>query len=112
MTMDELKQVVAKIQLGDSRQVDRLVLREWQENIGDLNFEDARTAVTMHRKESTDYLQPAHIRANARRAKLARERAERINKPRAITGNVITLDLEQHNREFQAALEAHRAGKL
>jgi len=114
VNIEELKQVVAKIQLGDNRQVDRLVLLEWQENIGDLNFEDARAAVTMHRRESSDYLQPAHIRANARRAKLLRERDERINAPRAITGNVITLDKEKLDREtaeYTAHYRALKAGE-
>jgi hypothetical protein len=111
VNIDELKQVVAKIQLGDNRQVDRLVLLEWQENIGDLNFEDARMAVTIHRRESTEYLQPAHIRANAKRAKLRRERDARINTPRAITGNVITLDRAQFEADTQASIAHHRALK-
>jgi hypothetical protein len=72
MTVDECKQVVAKIQLGDNRQVDRLVILEWFETVGFLQFEDARTAVTLHRQESTDYLQPAHIIRLANRVKDAR----------------------------------------
>ncbi len=54
MTDDELKRVVTKIQLGDNRQVDRLVLLEWRDSIGDLNFADAIEAVSMHRRESGD----------------------------------------------------------
>jgi hypothetical protein len=72
MTVDECKQVVAKIQLGDNRQVDRLVILEWFETVGFLQFEDARSAVTLHRQESTDYLQPAHIIRLANRVKDAR----------------------------------------
>lgn len=74
MSPDELKQVVAKIQLGDSRQVDPLVLREWFDTIGHLECGDALRAVTMHRQESPDYLQPFHIISNARR--IRNERAE------------------------------------
>lgn len=74
MSPDELKQVVAKIQLGDSRQVDPLVLREWYDTIGHLECGDALAAVTMHRQESPDYLQPFHIISNARR--IRNERAE------------------------------------
>lgn len=67
MTIDELKQVLTKIQLGDSRQVDRLILAEWNDTIGDLDYHDAIAAVTMHRRESTAYLLPAHIIANVKR---------------------------------------------
>jgi hypothetical protein len=110
MTIDELKQVVAKIQLGDSRQVDRLVLLEWQDNIGDLEFQDAIAAVTMHRKESMDYLQPSHVRVNARRAKDAREREARKMLP-APPPNKITLDRAEFERLTQEAAEAARREK-
>lgn len=74
MSPDQLKQVVAKIQLGDNRQVDALTLREWFDTIGHLDAGDALQAVTMHRQESPDYLQPFHIITNARR--LRNEHAE------------------------------------
>lgn len=69
MSPDDLKRVLAKVQLGDNRQVDALVMREWFDTIGHLRFEDAIAAVTMHRQESTDYLMPAHIIRNAARAR-------------------------------------------
>lgn len=74
MTPNDLKQVLAKIQLGDSRQVDALVLREWFDTIGHLEVGDALQAVTLHRQESTQYLMPAHIIANVKR--LRAERSE------------------------------------
>lgn len=77
MNEAELKQVVAKIQLGDSRQVDALVLREWNDNIGMLKFEDAIEAVSMHRRESVEYLQPAHIHRNVQRLVAARVEASK-----------------------------------
>lgn len=69
MTLDECKQVVAKVQLGDNRQVDRLVIMEWYDTIGHLNAGDAIAAVKLHRQESTDYLQMAHVIRNAMRVK-------------------------------------------
>jgi hypothetical protein len=69
MTLDECKRVVAKVQLGDNRQVDRLVIMEWYNTIGHLNGADAIKAVTLHRQESTEYLQPAHIIRLAYRVK-------------------------------------------
>ena len=69
MNIDECKAVVAKIQLGDNRQVDRLVILEWFDTIGHLIADDAMKAVTLHRQESTDYLQPAHVIRLAYRVK-------------------------------------------
>ncbi len=72
MNSHEVAQVLTKIQLGDNRQVDRLVIAEWEDTIGHLRFEDAIAAVKMHRQESTAYLMPAHVIANARRIADAR----------------------------------------
>lgn len=57
----EMARLLAKIQLGDRRQVTELVIEDWLETIGHLNYEDAYQAVVQHRRESTDYLMPAHI---------------------------------------------------
>lgn len=59
--------MLAKIQLGDSRTVDVLVLNEWVDSIGFLPFQDTIAAVTLHRRESTDYLLPAHLIRNVKR---------------------------------------------
>jgi hypothetical protein len=63
----EIAAVVAKIKLGDNREVNELVLAEWFDTIGHLEFEDAVAAVTMHRQESIDYLTGAHLIRNVRR---------------------------------------------
>jgi hypothetical protein len=54
----ECAKVLAKIQLGDNRQVDQLVLDEWFDTIGHLRFEDAIGAVRLHRQESAAWLMP------------------------------------------------------
>ena len=62
MTLDECKQVLTKIQLGDNRQVDRLVILEWFDNIGQLDYHEAIAAVRAHRQNEPDkYLSPGHI---------------------------------------------------
>lgn len=61
MTEAECAKVLAKIQLIDNRQVDRLNLAEWFDSIGHLDFQAAIAAVRVHRQTSTDYLQPGHI---------------------------------------------------
>ena len=71
MNNAQVAAVLAKIQLGDNRETDAagLVLAEWVDSIGDLDFDDAVEAVRMHRKESTDYLTPAHVRAGVKRVR-------------------------------------------
>jgi hypothetical protein len=64
--------VVAKIRLGDNRETSREVILEWVDSIGGLDFDDAVEAVRMHRKESTDYLTPAHVHSNVKRVRAAR----------------------------------------
>lgn len=61
MTEAECAKVLAKIQLVDNRQVDRLTLAEWFDIIGHLDFQACVAAVRVHRQTSTEYLQPAHI---------------------------------------------------
>jgi len=57
----EMKRLLAKISLGDNRQVDQLVIDDWLETIGHLAYQEAYTAVVTHRRESTEYLMPGHI---------------------------------------------------
>lgn len=77
MNRDECAKVLAKIQLGDNRQVDRATLAEWFDSLKMLRFEDAIEAVTMHRVNSTEYLQPAHIHRNVRLVVAARVEAQK-----------------------------------
>ena len=112
MRFDETAAVLAKIKLGDNRQVDNagLVLNEWHDAIGDLEYSDAIAAVVLHRRESTEYLMPAHIRMGAKRARESREREARKRRP-AIEHVPITYDPETHRREFAVALAEHRQQK-
>lgn len=77
MNIDECAKVLAKIQLGDNRQADKATLAEWFDSIKTLRFEDAVEAVTIHRQESTEYLQPAHIHRNVRRIVTDRVEAQK-----------------------------------
>ena len=113
MNATEAATVLAKIQLGDNRDIDAagLVLAEWIDSIGDLDFADAVEAVRMHRKLSTAYLLPAHLRENVRLIRSRRERHLRASAPRSITANMITLDRAEFDRLTQVAIAAARAAK-
>lgn len=82
MNKQECAKVLAKIQLGDNRQVTSLVLDEWFDTIGHLGFDDAIQAVRMHRQESTEYLVAAHIVALVRRIGVDRNQRAAIESKR------------------------------
>jgi hypothetical protein len=113
VNIQETAAVLAKIKLGDNREVDSkgLVLREWHEAIGDLEYGDAIEAVAMHRRESQVYLVPAHVRENVRRVRAAREREDRVSNPRQIEPPTITLDREAFDRETDYWIEYWREVK-
>jgi hypothetical protein len=76
MLLSETAQILAKVQLLDNRTVDRITLDAGHEIIGHLDYADAMAALNLHRRESTEYIMPAHIIQNLRRAKLIRQTAE------------------------------------
>lgn len=82
----EMKRLLAKISLGDNRQVDQLVIDDWFETIGHLTYKDAHGAVVTHRQQSTEYLTPAHITQIVRR----------LNPARAITMSPRLTDCGNH----------------
>ncbi len=62
MTLTEMGFLLAKIQVGDNREVDEVVIAEWFDVIGDLDFDDARDALRQFRRERPGvYLEPGHL---------------------------------------------------
>ena len=112
MNSQQVAAVLAKIQLGDNRETDAagLVLAEWVDTIGDLDFEWAIEAVRMHRRTSTAYLMPAHVRENVRLIQARHERAVRVSQPRVVEGPN-TFDRAEFERLTAVALAEHRAGR-
>lgn len=73
MEIRETALIVGLVAQGDNRNVDERTIAYWHDLIGDLNFQDAQTAVREFRRESTEYLMPVHVRQ-----RVARLRADRI----------------------------------
>ncbi len=62
MTREDMAILLAKIQLGDNRHVDGLVLDYWLDTIGDLDIQDALAALKRFRRERPGtYLEPGHL---------------------------------------------------
>ena len=70
--------VLTKIAALDNRRLDdphgaeTPILDAWHELIGHLRYEDCIQAVTEHRRESTDWLLPAHIITRVKAIRAAR----------------------------------------
>jgi hypothetical protein len=109
VNIDECAKVLAKIQLGDNRQADKATLAEWFDSIKSLRFEDAVEAVTMHRQESTEYLQPAHIHRNVRRIVADRVEAQKALMARTdVVGDPKPDNWEAMSRAYKDPVEFGR----
>lgn len=75
MQLLQVGELLARIAVGDNRQVDHATIAMWHEVVSDLDFTDACEAVRRHRMTSADYLLPVHVRAGVKRI-----REERIDK--------------------------------
>jgi hypothetical protein len=109
MLTSETAKLLAKAQLLDNRTVDRATVEAWHEVVGHLDYADALAALTLHRRESTEYLMPSHITKNIPRAKLARQ-AE-ANRQRAIEATTVReLITEQGEHVTPIRLQEIREG--
>lgn len=101
MLLSETAKILAKVQLIDNRTVDRVTVDTWHEIIGHFTYEDVLAAINLHRLESTEYLVPAHIKANMTRAKAIRKRNEA--KQRAIETTRVCELIESYGEVPTAA---------
>lgn len=65
--------------------MDPATVQTWWEILGHLSFSDAMNALMIHRRESTEYLQPAHIIKLAARVRRERRIEEAKVAPLAIS---------------------------
>ena len=111
MNSEQVATVLARVQVGDNRVVDELVLADWEDTIGDLPFDAAIEAVRMHRRDSTAYLTAAHVRANVKVIQARWERDARIQQQhlrRALPAPKVTLERAEFDRLTQEFIEQYR----
>lgn len=73
MTPEEVFDLLTqKIQPRDGRTVGKVDVAIWYEDIGDLNYADAREAVALHFREADGWLMPKHIHDLVKRIRAAR----------------------------------------
>lgn len=76
MTRSEVAILLGLAAARDYRKIGETDVLAWHEDIGDLDFADAREAVSRHYRESTDRLMPAHVRRIVRDIRAERRKAE------------------------------------
>ena len=86
MNLVETTQLLKYINLHDKRQVDELVIRDWQDLLGDLDYRACFAAVREHRMTSTAYLLPAHVREGAKRFAQQRRAEAAVSRPAVESG--------------------------
>jgi hypothetical protein len=84
MTRGDIARVLAAAAARDNRSVGDADILAWHQDIGDLEFTDALEAVSMHYRESTDRIMPAHVRQLAKRIRDERRRVEQHHEVRAL----------------------------
>lgn len=77
MNLVEASRLLAKVSGNDGRQVGESTVLAWQETLADVPYPDAMAAVSVHYRESTDFLMPAHLVALVTRLRTERRQAER-----------------------------------
>lgn len=79
ITFEQTATLLARIKLGDNRTVNDEVVSDWFMILGgQIAFVDAMNAVSVHRRESTAYLQPAHVIAIGKRLREERHQGDAI----------------------------------
>lgn len=61
MNLQDANKLLTAIAVGDNRKVDDVAIAYWAGLLYDIRLADALQAVAVHRRESTEWLQPAHI---------------------------------------------------
>ena len=96
MTVDfrETKLLLAEASAVDNRVVSDIAVAAWCDILCDIRFEAARVALREHRRTSTEYLQPAHILALAKKHVQRTDRG--LARPPAPPGKRYAVDVIEY----------------
>lgn len=105
MTPEQVVDLLSAIAARDRRTVGKADVIAWHTDVGDLPFDDALTAVSVHFRESTDWMLPAHLRRIVHRI-----RADRLGPPGpGLTGPPPPVHPDEGPAAYLAALRAQQA---
>ena len=74
MNEKEVGMLLADVARRDGRQPSAAMHAMWCDALDDIDYREAREALRLLNKETSDYLTPAHIRQSVRRVRVARKR--------------------------------------
>lgn len=80
MNPDEIGTLLAAAATFDNRRTSEINIVAWYKAIGDLPLDDAIEAVARHYGHSTDWCQPAHVRAGVEAIQAERKAAARVER--------------------------------
>lgn len=86
MNKTETAKLLTIASMIDNRTVAPETVEAWHDVLGHLTYGLAKAAMSLHRRESTDYLMPAHITKNIPRVKLRLATDIRAAKARGLIG--------------------------
>lgn len=107
MNVAETGKLLALIRVGDNRQVDQATIAAWHDVVSDLPLADALEAVRQHRRTSTEYLMPAHVRAGVHAMRVERLRVTPAPCPLAPPDDVAAYVAQR-----RALVEAIASGRV
>lgn len=84
MNHSEVALLLGLASTRDYRKIGETDVMAWHQDLGDLDFEDAKLAVSLHYRESTDRIMPAHVRRLVRQIRAERRRVEAHSEPLSI----------------------------
>lgn len=96
MNAKETTLLLADVARRDRRQPSEAMVAMWHDALDDVDFRDAKDALALLNRETTDYLMPAHIRQALKRVRADRARpslAAGQAKAKAIKGCDLCDDL-------------------
>lgn len=66
MNYDDAKRLLAQASARDAREPSHAMVMAWQLDLDGMTFDEATEGINRHKRESTAYLEPAHIWAHVR----------------------------------------------
>jgi hypothetical protein len=102
-TITDTSRILAKIASMDRRTVGETDIMAWHEVLGDLDPQDCLNAVATHRRESTEWLMPVHVRRIVADIVKKRLHAARVAKLRELVtpdGTHLLPDNQQQVRQL------------
>ncbi|RKR92821.1 hypothetical protein BDK92_7303 [Micromonospora pisi] len=93
----------------DYRHIGDTDVLAWHQDLEDIEFEDAKLAVSLYYRENTDRIMPAHVRRIVRQIRTDQRRVTGQHEVRALPGRFETDDMDRQIRNERGGAAAREA---